>query len=210
MWSHGSKVGMTRFTCSGRKAEPYQNVMGGVKKCLQWWMCKTRPGLSETWELKNKSETKQRRNILRGVRLEIFSRYFHWQLFELSWLNTGRAEESTLTCLSSLKTAVGPRVLLTLGFLRKLRSSLNEGSQRCRISRRAEPRDVEAQIGESRFLTRSMSSTDEGRVLCLAQMRSASKNSGYLGNPNGTPENLGEDVRISGTTDNYFDILNRS
>lgn len=78
------------------------------------------------------------------------------------------------------------------------------GHKRCRISRRAEPRDVEAQIGESRFLTRSMSSTDEGRVLCLAQMRSASKNSGYLGNPNGTPENLGEGVRVSGTTDNYW------
>lgn len=176
-------------------------------------MCKTRPGPSETWELKNKnkSKTKQRRNILRGVRLEIFSRYFHWQLFGLSWLNTDRAEESTLTCLSSLKTAVGPRVLLTdSAFSANFARAWMRGHKRCCISRRAEPRDVEAQIGESRFLTRSMSSTDEGRVLCLAQMRSASKNSGYLGNPNGTPENLGEGVRVSGTTDNYFDILNRS
>lgn len=161
MWSHGSKVGMTRFTCSGRKAEPYQNAMGGVKKkCLQWWICKTRPGPSETWELKNrnKNKTKQRRNILRGVRLEIFSRCFHWQLFGLSWLNTDRAEESTLTCLSSLKTAVGPRVLLTdSAFSANFARAWMRGHKRCRISRRAEPRDVEAQIGESRFLTRSMS-----------------------------------------------------
>lgn len=178
-------------------------------------MCKTRPGPSETWELKNKNKnkkkTKQSRNILCGVRLEIFSRCFHPQLFGLSWLNTERAEESTLTCLSSLKTAVGPRVLLTdSAFSANFARAWKRGHKRCRISRRAEPRDVEAQIGESRFFTRSMSSTDEGRVLCLAQMRGASKNSGYLGNPNGTPENLGEGVRVSGTTDNYWHFEQKS
>lgn len=29
--SHGSKAGVTRLTCSSRKAEPYWNVMGGAK-----------------------------------------------------------------------------------------------------------------------------------------------------------------------------------
>lgn len=153
---------------------------------------------------KNQTKPKQRRNILRGVRLQIFSWCFQWQLFGLSWLNTERAEGSTLTCLSSLKTAVGPRVLSTdSAFSANFARAWMRGHKRCRISRRAEPRDVEAQIGESRFLTRSMASTDEGRVLCLAQMRSAWKDSGYLGNPNGTPENLSEGVRVSGTTDNY-------